>query len=212
MRLANSQHESHNWRIEEIAPDFRLEDAWALPARGGIDDFDALLEVLTSLDPADSQSRMARALFSIRHRLGGWLGWDDEAPAPARSTTESTLRARLPDDLRDTATGPAIGSKEFDGLVKFKPLYRTDMEWAAEISNRTVHGVLHLAWIEKEAGVYQAQMGVYVKPRGLFGASYMAAIAPFRYLIVYPALMREVEQAWNARVAQRGAPVTQSVP
>jgi len=42
-------------------------------------------------------------------------------------------------------------------------------------------------------------MGVYVKPRGRFGEAYMAAIAPFRHRIVYPALMRQIEQAWNAR-------------
>jgi hypothetical protein len=39
MRLPNSAHESRRWRIAEIAPDFRLEDVWALPARGGRDDF-----------------------------------------------------------------------------------------------------------------------------------------------------------------------------
>src|SRR5580700_7911030 len=177
MRLSNGEHEAHNWRISEIAPDFKLEDAWALPARGGIDDFDALLEVIATLDPADAQSRATRALFSLRHRLGGWLGWDDAPHAPVRAAAESTLRARLPEDLRGTATGPALSSREFDDLVQFTPLYRTNVEWAAEISNRTVHAVLHLAWVEKSVGVYQGQMGVYVKPRGLFGATYMAAIA-----------------------------------
>ena len=42
-------------------------------------------------------------------------------------------------------------------------------------------------------------MAVYVKPRGLFGTGYMALIRPFRYRIVYPALMRQIERAWNAR-------------
>ena len=45
-------------------------------------------------------------------------------------------------------------------------------------------------------------MGVYVKPRGRFGVAYMAAIAPFRHRVVYPALMREIEQGWNARTAR----------
>jgi hypothetical protein len=45
-------------------------------------------------------------------------------------------------------------------------------------------------------------MAVYVKPRGLFGKGYMALIKPFRYLIVYPALMRQTERTWNARTAQ----------
>jgi hypothetical protein len=41
-------------------------------------------------------------------------------------------------------------------------------------------------------------MAVLVKPNGLLGTVYMAAIRPFRHLIVYPAIMREMEQAWNA--------------
>ena len=81
MRLSNSQHESHDWRISEVAPDFRLEDAWALPARGGAADFATLLEVMASLDPAHAESQATRALFSIRYRVGGWFGWDD-APRP----------------------------------------------------------------------------------------------------------------------------------
>jgi Protein of unknown function (DUF2867) len=196
MRLPNSEHESHAWRIGEVAPDFRLEDVWALPAQGGPDDFARLLEVIASLDPAESGSRATRALFSIRYRLGGWFGWD-ETPQPLAipEDTETTLSARLPADLRDTATALNLSTTDFH------PLYRTDVEWAAEISNQTVHAVMHLAWVEKQAGLYQGQMGVYVKPRGRFGSTYMKAIAPFRHRIVYPALMREIERAWNARMA-----------
>src|SRR3712207_9124473 len=43
------------------------------------------------------------------------------------------------------------------------------------------------------------QMAVLVKPNGLFGKAYMAAIKPFRYLIVYPALMRMIEREWRGR-------------
>ena len=78
-------------------------------------------------------------------------------------------------------------------------VYQTDKEWAAEISNATVHGVLHLAWVDQGGGRYRGQMGVYVKPRGLLGEAYMKFIAPFRHLIVYPALMRQIEGAWRQR-------------
>jgi hypothetical protein len=197
MRLPNSAHESQPWRIREVAPDFRLEDVWALPAHGGADDFATLLEVMASLDPANGESFATRALFSIRYRVGGWLGWDDPRGAlSVPENIETTLSARLPRDLRNTATGPDLSSSGF------LPLYRTDVEWAAELSNRTVHAVMHLAWVEEGGGRYQGQMGVYVKPRGRFGAGYMALIAPFRHRVVYPALMRQIEQAWNARTAQ----------
>jgi hypothetical protein len=42
-------------------------------------------------------------------------------------------------------------------------------------------------------------MGVYVKPRGNLGEAYMMFIEPFRHFIVYPALMRQIGRAWEAR-------------
>jgi len=45
-----------------------------------------------------------------------------------------------------------------------------------------------------EAGGYHGQMAVLVKPNGPFGNAYMAAIRPFRHLVVYPALMRQFER------------------
>lgn len=74
------------------------------------------------------------------------------------------LRARLPDDLRGSAENPSARSSS-----RFAPLYRTDDEWAAEISNDTVHGVLRLGWVAQGGGRYRTQMGVYVKPRGALG-------------------------------------------
>ncbi len=197
MRLSNSEHEAHAWRIREVAPDFRLEDAWALPAYGGAADFARLLEVVAALDPARAESRATRALFSIRYRLGEWFGWDGAPRSPATAAdTDTSLRARLPEDLRGSAAGLRLRTSDFT------PLYRTDVEWAAELSNRTVHAVMHLAWVARGPGRYQGQMGVYVKPRGRFGDAYLAAIAPFRHRVVYPALMREIERAWNARATR----------
>ena len=197
MRLPNGKHESQAWRIRDIAPDFTLEDVWALPARGGADDFGAFIEVMASLDPANGESLATRVLFCIRYRLGGWLGWDNvHGQLPIPGNTETTLSIRLPEDLRNTAANVHLGS------LSFTPLYRTDVEFAAELSNRTVHAVIHLGWVDQGDGCYQGQMGVSVKPRGPFGAGYMAFIAPFRHRVVYPALMRQIEQASNIRMAE----------
>ncbi|HEV3123155.1 MAG TPA: DUF2867 domain-containing protein, partial [Candidatus Dormibacteraeota bacterium] len=171
MRLPNAAHEGHPWVISQIVSDFQLLDVWALPTPGGPDDFDALLEVMASLDPANGESRVSRALFRLRFCLGRWFGWDDatrKLPVPGR--IETSLSARLPEELRGTATGLAVGA------ARFAPLYRTDDEWAAEISNSTVHGVLHMAWVDQGEGIYRGQMGVYVKTRGPLGATYMALI------------------------------------
>jgi hypothetical protein len=71
-------------------------------------------------------------------------------------------------------------------------------EWATEMANRTVHSIMHIGWVPDENGGYRGQMAVLVKPNGRFGAAYMAAIKPFRYLLVYPALMRRIERDWQA--------------
>lgn len=42
-------------------------------------------------------------------------------------------------------------------------------------------------------------MAIYVKPRGAFGGAYMAAIKPFRHWVVYPALMQQMDRAWQSR-------------
>jgi hypothetical protein len=194
MRLSNAEHEAHPWLITQLAPDFELLDVWALPAEGRADEFSTLVDVVTSLDPTRGDSPAARALFALRFRLGAALGWDDPDERPVPGSSETTLRARVPDELHDASTPPKrVGS------ASFVPIYRTDDEWAAEISNSTVHGVMHLAWVERADGIYRGQMAVYVKPRGRLGALYMALIGPFRHLIVYPALMRQIGRAWDAR-------------
>jgi hypothetical protein len=38
-------------------------------------------------------------------------------------------------------------------------------------------------------------MTFLVKPNGLLGTAYMTAIRPFRHLIVYPAILRELPAA-----------------
>jgi Protein of unknown function (DUF2867) len=201
MRLSNGEHESRPWRIREIAPDFTLEDAWALPAHGRAEDFDALLELMTSGDPASDASAATRLLWFVRWQLGRLLGWDDAASKlPIPGTNETSLAERLPDDLRDTVADVNFAS------LPFAPVYRTDDEFAAEISNQTVHGVMHLSWVDTGQGEYEGRMAVYVKPRGPLGKGYMALIRPFRHAIVYPALMRQIERAWSTRTAQRRGP------
>jgi uncharacterized protein DUF2867 len=191
MRLPNTAHTSRSWRIHELVPDFRLEDVWALPTPGGADDFPRLVQQMATGDPAQSSSRAARTLWAIRWKVGELLGWD--APNGGHGSDRPTLRDRLPADLRDGPSGPA-----FD-VAPFESLYLLEDEWAAEIVNRTVHGVAHVGWVPDEDGGYHGEMAVYVKPNGLLGNAYMAAIRPFRHLIVYPPLMREIEREWRAR-------------
>ena len=119
------------------------------------------------MNAGTSSSRAARALWAIRWKLGELFGWDD--PADGLGTRVASLRERLPADLRDAPL-----DVEFDSLP-FEPLYLTEDEFAAEIANKTVHGVLHLGPVPDGAGGFGDQMAVYVKPNGLFGRAYMLA-------------------------------------
>jgi len=190
MRLPNSEQTSRPWRIHELTRDFRLEDVWALPTPGGPDDFPRLVEIIAAGDTTATSSRAARALWAIRWKLGETFGWDD--PAPESLPKWQMLRDRLPADLREAPSGP-----DFDSLP-FTPVYLLNDEWAAEIANKTVHGVMHVSWVPDERGGYRGQMAVYVKPNGLLGNAYMAAIKPFRHLVVYPPILRQLERKWRA--------------
>jgi hypothetical protein len=188
-KLPVSAHTRMPWRIHAIANDFRVEDVWALPTPGGQDDFPRLVALMRSFDPAQA-SPVVGALFALRWRLGGLLGLD--RGTTGLGTRVPSLRDRLPADL--LADVPPLTSAE----SSFHPVYLTDCEAALEIANETMHGVLHLGWVPDGDGGYRGQMAVLVKPNGLLGRAYMAAIAPFRYALVYPLMLRTIGRLWLA--------------
>ncbi|MFD5622038.1 DUF2867 domain-containing protein [Streptomyces yangpuensis] len=189
MRLPSTAHTSRPWRIHEIAGDFRIEDVWALPTPGGPDDLARLVRQFAEGTGDPVPSRAGRALFAIRWKLGALLGWDD--PEGGLRSRVPTLRDRLPADLREGERGPDPVS------VPFTSVYQTHDEWAAEMANRTMHGVMHIGWVPDGNGGHRGQMTVLVKPNGFLGAAYMLAIKPFRYLGVYPALLRSIGAEWR---------------
>ena len=191
-KLPDAAHTSQPWLIHEFTSDFRLEDVWALPTPGDRDEFPTLIAGASVLDPAESSSRLVSGLFALRWWLGGLFGWDDD-PGPG-DPDAPTLRDRIPADLLES-----VEDLEFD--LPFEPLYFAGDELAAEVANKTVHGVLHLGWVPDGAGGYRGQMAVLVKPNGMFGKAYMAAITPFRYLI-YPLAMRDIQRGWEERPYQ----------
>jgi len=188
MKLTASEHTSRPWRIHEIVGDFRLEDVWELKAPGRADDFEQLVAGFTTFDPAESSSAIVRFLFALRWKLGDWFGWDDDSTGI--NGRVRSLSERLPADLR-AHPGPDLAG------VPFTSLYQLDNEYAAEIANETMHGVVHLGWVPEEG---RAQMAVLVKTNGLFGQLYMLGIRPFRHVGVYPVLLREIENRWQAGI------------
>ncbi|MEU2066930.1 DUF2867 domain-containing protein [Streptomyces anulatus] len=198
LRLSPSDHTSRPWRIHEIAGDFRLEDVWALPTPGGPDDLRHLVDQMANgKDGPDGGNRVGRFLFAVRWKLGALLGWDK--PDTGVGGRVTTLRDRLPDDLREGPRGPDLRTAPFTSV------FQTHDEWAAECANKTMHGVLHIGWVPDGNGGFHGQLAVLVKPNGRLGSLYMLGIKPFRYLGVYPALLRSIGREWQENAERRAA-------
>lgn len=186
MRLRSTDHQAHPWRIHDLASEFKVEDVWGLETHGGANDFGRLVALfLSSFDHAPTGP--VRVLWATRWKLGEWLRWDK--PEAGLGRRVGSLRSRLPADMRE---GPAGADPS---CLPFVHLYRLENEWAAEIANTTMHGVLHIGWVPVGPDSYQGQMAVLVKPNGLLGWAYLAAIKPFRHLI-YPRWIRRIEREW----------------
>ncbi len=189
MKLHTAAHAAMPWRVHDFTDDFEVEDVWAFRTPGaGPDDFPVMLAAMRSAGRITQMAWPARALFAARWKLGALFGWD--RPSSAVGARVTSLRARLPSDI------PAGGGDSED--LPLKSVYELPTESARELANRTVHTVMHLGWAETATG-YELRMAVLVKPNGRFGRAYMAAIAPLRYLVVYPALTRRWERAWRDR-------------
>ncbi|TDD63382.1 DUF2867 domain-containing protein [Kribbella antibiotica] len=191
-RLDEAAHIELTWRIHELTPDFTVEDVWSFRTPGaGPDDFPVMLAAMRAAGGLGNQSGPSNFLMAFRWKLGALLGWDK--PSDGLGARVASLRDRLPSDLRAASTGPD------DARIPLKPVYELEREAVRELANKTVHGVMHLGWVQGSEGDYELRMAVLVKPNGTFGRYYMAAIAPFRYLIVYPAMTRRWERAWLDR-------------
>jgi hypothetical protein len=99
---------------------------------------------------------------------------------------------RLTDEDRARSLVPAGTS---DGL--FRVVYRFENEQLDELVNRTVHAGALSALVEAAAS-YHFYFAVYVRAVSRFTPLYMAAIDPFRKVIVYPELLRGVSAQWDA--------------
>ena len=201
MRLPKTAHTSRPWRVHELTEEFDLEDVWELPTPGGPDDLARLVQQLTG--PGEDPV-VVRGLFALRWKLGKLFGWDK--PASGVGERVPSLRERLPADLLEAPRGPDLravpGRAAVDGPPIFSSVYQTQDEWVAELSNKTVHALMHIGWVPDDSGSgYHGQMAVLVKPNGRFGKAYLAAIKPFRYAFVYPLLLRSIGRRWQMRPA-----------
>ncbi len=207
MRRPIEEHLEHAWLVSTLAPDFELLDVWRYPIQ--LDEQIPLEQFTDFLQSSQRELVSGRgaagALFRLRSVLGKVLGWDDDErdPSPALpipGCQETSLRDRLTDADREgegeaELRGPT-GETSDAVTSSFKPVYQRENESLLEISNQTVHAMMHLGRVPISATKWSPQMGVYVKPRGRLGGFYMAMIAPFRHYIVYPAMMNAAKKGW----------------
>jgi hypothetical protein len=138
-----------------------------------------------ALDSAAPPSRIASALYALRHWLGRVFGWDD-LPIETRYSLAGSLSER---DRRESEvpTGTTEG--------QFSVLYRYRNEQLSEIRNATVQGYVCTALIPTATG-YRLFLAVYVLPVSWLTRPYLSAIEPFRRFLLYPAMMRRIRRAW----------------
>ena len=138
---------------------------------------------------------IARALFAVRWKAGALLGWDDAGDGLGARVP--TLRDRLPADLRDTPAGAAPDA------LPFAPLYLTDTGGRRRSPTARCTGCMHLGWVADGGRRPPRPDGDPGEAQRPAGTAYMAAIAPFRHVLVYPPMLREIGRRWRAQ--DRGA-------
>ncbi len=189
MRINPDEFRARPLRVHALLHDVPLEDVWAIRLPGGgagrtIQDVWAVFIAGVGAAPP-----IVKGLFRLRGRIGALLGWDQQRPAWNAESYVHRLSAA--DRAQSTA---APGTR--DG--NFRLLYRFEDEQLSELRNATVHAFASLS-IRQTPGGYLAYLGVFVQPVHRFTRLYMGAIAPFRRLVVYPAVIRKMQSAWAER-------------
>jgi hypothetical protein len=179
-QISTEEFERLPLRVHAFLAGVPLHDVWAvdLPrTRSGI----TLDEFLRTA------STRLFTLLNIRLFVGRLLGWDREPS----TTAWETFTTRLTTADRSESLAPA-GTRE--GL--FRVVYRFENEQLLELINRTAHAAALSALVET-AHDYRFYFSVYVRSVGRFTPVYMTLIDPFRKLVVYPSLLRNVRATWN---------------
>jgi len=187
-QISEREFERLPLRVHQFLAGVPLHDVWAvdLPSpRAGIT-LDEFLRL--SNERLFTPAPVVRGLLRLRLLVGRLLGWDRP-----RSSTEAapTFADRLTDADRARSLAPA-GVRE--GL--FRVVYRFENERLVEVINRTVHAAALSALVET-TNSYRFYFAVYVRSVGRLTPFYMAAIDPFRKLIVYPSLLSSVRTNWD---------------
>src|SRR5215813_2964645 len=195
-QISEKEFERLPLRAHQFLAGVPLYDVWAvdLPSpRAGmtLDEFlRAANERLFTPTP------VVRGLLDLRLLIGRLFGWDRPRPS---TQTAPTFADRLTDaDRARSLTPPGVREGPF------RVVYRFENETLVELINRTVHAAAVSALVET-ANAYRFYFAVYVRSVGRLTPFYMAAIDPFRKLLVYPSLLRSTRANWERTMLATGA-------
>ncbi len=191
MRAKPVDFQRLNLRCHALLGDVPLHDVWAIPLHGGgpgrsVQDARALV-----FGDRRPPHLAVRGLFALRSALGRAFGWDDERH---NASSVSYVHRLAEADRAQSQVAP--GTRE----GRFRVLYVLGDEALLELRNATVHAFVALA-LTPSPGGYTLYLAIYVKPVSRLTPLYMALIDPFRRLVVYPALGRQVQQRWSRAYA-----------
>lgn len=182
------------WRVKDIASDFKLIDSWELPIDVSGVPFMDVYKFLVTINPAQT-NQISKILFATRHLLGRIFNWDDDNSwLPVPETGEMSLKQRLTtEDRSNNQADKVILPKEKMGT--FKTVYLFEKESLIEVSNKTIFSLIHYYLIDDN----KIKMDIYVKSRGFSSELYMGLIRPFRHIVVYPAWLKLIKRSWEER-------------
>lgn len=188
MRISPEEFQRLELEVHAFLRGVPIEDVWVVDLPDGGPERTILdLRAVLSADALLSASALVRALVAIRGFAGRLFGWDRARPEHAaesyvhRLSPEQRSRSLVPPG---TADGP------------FRSVYVYPAEALSEVRNATVHAFSCMALRPRGSG-YRLYWAVYVKPVSPLTRLYMAAIDPFRRVIVYPTILRRARAEWS---------------
>jgi hypothetical protein len=187
MKSSKMAHRALPWRVHTLASDFEVIDVWRFNLRGGQGGFARFVKVFW-----EGMGEAERwALSRLRLAIGRVMGWDSSPNSlPIPGCTETSVADRLSAADREKNQAREGEPSQLPAAA-VRTVYRFEDEALFELSNDTVHALLHLGQV-----CGGGELAVYVKSRGALTRVYMAAIWPFRHFYIYPRLIACIERQW----------------
>ncbi len=201
MMINKETHFARSWKVNEIANDFVLWDVWEIPIvanNSKTENFQSFYGIaLETFNKIQAKTTLVSILFTIRFWIDKIFPLDRNINTlPIPGCQETTVKSRLNRQyLEKSKAGKVLKDNNTD--LEFRPVYLFEDESLHELSNDTVHGLIHVGWIKKNDNQYTATLAIYVIPRGIYGKVYLKLIEPFRRHIVYPGLMKAIKEQWQ---------------